>query len=58
MIRRSTLTLTLIMYCPPQALNYDLTRSLLDLVVLYASIMILMGQVDDRRAIVGAYMLT
>ncbi len=38
-----------------QTLNYDLTRSLLDLVVLYASIMILVGQIDSRRAIAGTF---
>ncbi len=38
-----------------QALNFDLTRSLLDLVSMYASIMILLGQVDDRRVIAGLF---
>jgi len=36
-------------------LNFDLTKGLLDLVSTYASIMILLGQVDERRAIAGLY---
>lgn len=36
-----------------QSLNFDLTRSLLELVSMYASIMILLGQVEDRKAIAG-----
>lgn len=38
-----------------QTLNFDLTKGLLDLVSTYASIMILLGQVDERRAIAGLY---
>ena len=30
-------------------MNFDLTSALLDLVSTYASIMIMLGQVDDRR---------
>jgi NCK-associated protein 1 len=38
-------------------MNFDLTSALLDLVSTYASIMIMLGQVDDRRAIAGLYNL-
>ena len=40
---------------PLQTMNFDLTHSLLDLVAMYASIMILFGQIDDRKAIAGLY---
>ena len=30
-------------------MNFDLTRSLLDLIATYTSIMVLLSQVDDRR---------
>lgn len=38
-----------------QALNFDLTKGLLDVVCIYASMMILLGQIDDRKAICGLY---
>ena len=38
-----------------QALNFDLTKGLLDLVTVYVSIMILLGQVDDKKIITGLY---
>ena len=41
-------------FCP-QALNFDLTKGLLDLVTIYASMMIMLGQIDDRKIICGLY---
>lgn len=36
-------------------LNFDLTRQYLDLVVSYLSVMILMSQVEDRKAVLGLF---
>lgn len=36
-------------------LNYDLTKSYLDLVTTYVSIMILVSKVDDRKAVLSLY---
>ncbi|XP_003382558.1 PREDICTED: nck-associated protein 1-like [Amphimedon queenslandica] len=37
------------------ALNFDLTKGLLDLVTIYASMMIMLGQIEDRKIICGLY---
>ena len=37
------------------ALNYDLTKNLLDLCVTYCSMFILLGQVEDRKAVAGLF---
>lgn len=36
-------------------LNYDLTKAYLDLIVTYASLMMLVARVDDRKAVLGLY---
>ena len=36
-------------------MNFDLTKNLLELVANYASMMILLGQIEDRKAIAGGY---
>ncbi|XP_035825856.1 membrane-associated protein Hem isoform X2 [Aplysia californica] len=36
-------------------LNYDLTKSYLDLIVTYVSIMILLSKVDDRKTVLALY---
>lgn len=36
-------------------LNYDLTKAYLDLIVTYASLMMLVSRVDDRKAVLGLY---
>ena len=38
-----------------QSLNFTFTHALLDLVVLYASVLILISQIDDRKAILGLF---
>uniref|UniRef100_A0A8C4NIK5 NCK-associated protein 1 n=1 Tax=Eptatretus burgeri TaxID=7764 RepID=A0A8C4NIK5_EPTBU len=35
--------------------NYDLTKTYLDLVVTYASMMIIMARIEERKAIIGLY---
>lgn len=37
------------------ALNHDLTKAYLDLIVTYASLMMLVARVDDRKAVLGLY---
>ncbi|KAJ7380999.1 Nck-associated protein 1 [Desmophyllum pertusum] len=36
-------------------LNYDLTKTYLDLIVTYASLMMLVARVDDRKAVLGLF---
>ncbi|XP_038608220.1 nck-associated protein 1-like isoform X2 [Tachyglossus aculeatus] len=36
-------------------LNFDLTRSYLDLIVTYTSVILLLSRIDDRRILIGAY---
>ena len=38
-----------------QALNYGLTKAYLDLIVTYASLMMLVARVEDRKAVLGLY---
>ncbi|XP_028399660.1 nck-associated protein 1 homolog [Dendronephthya gigantea] len=37
------------------ALNFDLTRAYLDLIVTYVSLMLLIARVDDRKAVLGLF---
>lgn len=37
------------------ALNYGLTKAYLDLIVTYASLMMLVARVEDRKAVLGLY---
>ena len=38
-----------------QTLNYGLTKSYLDLIVTYATLMMLVARVEDRKAVLGLY---
>lgn len=40
---------------PPQHLNYDLTKSYLDLVATYVSLVLLLARTEDRRLLIGTY---
>ncbi|KAJ6644723.1 hypothetical protein lerEdw1_013617 [Lerista edwardsae] len=35
--------------------NYDLTKNYLDLIVTYASLILLLSRIDDRKAVIGLY---
>ena len=37
------------------AINFDLTKRYLDLIVTYVSLLIILSRVDDRRALLGLY---
>jgi len=41
--------------CHVQKVNFDLTRSYLDLIVTYFCIMIIVSRVEDRRAVLGLF---
>lgn len=36
-------------------LNYDLTKAYLDVIVTYATLMMLVARVDDRKAVLGLF---
>lgn len=38
-----------------QHVNYDLTKNYLDLIVTYASLILLLSRIDDRKAVIGLY---
>ncbi|XP_062975325.1 nck-associated protein 1-like [Elgaria multicarinata webbii] len=38
--------------------NYDFTRNYLDLIVTYASVILLLSRIDDRKALIGLYHCT
>lgn len=40
---------------PPQHVNYDFTKSYLDLVVTYVSLVLLLARTEDRRLLIGMY---
>lgn len=40
---------------PPQHINYDFTKSYLDLVVTYVSLILLLARTEDRRLLIGMY---
>lgn len=40
---------------PPQNVNYDFTKSYLDLVVTYVSLVLLLARTEDRRLLIGMY---
>lgn len=40
---------------PPQHVNYDFTKSYLDLVVTYVSLVLLLARTEDRRLLIGLY---
>lgn len=53
-------SLSVILFCPSfslslKALNFDLTKALLNLISQYVSILYLLGQIDDRKAICALY---
>ena len=39
----------------PQHVNYDFTKSYLDLVVTYVSLVLLLARTEDRRLLIGMY---
>ena len=46
---------TLSRLSPPQHVNYDFTKSYLDLVVTYVSLVLLLARTEDRRVLIGMY---
>ncbi len=51
----ATYCVLLTLVCFLQALNFDLTKGLLNLVSQYVSVLYLLGQIDDRKAICALY---
>lgn len=38
-----------------QTVNFDFTKNYLDLVVTYASVILILSRIDDKKALVGMY---
>lgn len=38
-----------------QVVNFDFTKNYLDLIVTYASVILMLSRIDDKKALVGMY---
>lgn len=41
--------------CCFQAINFDFTKNYLDLIINYASVIIMLSRIDDKKALVGMF---